>query len=458
MTDPLNPMPMVDPMNFGGAGMKSITDAVSGMIEPVESTIDLGGITTQYDALRNALAQLPQRTQSDAPRTSNFDQDFSKYKSRMSELVNYAPAPNFYDMASDLGAALLSDPMQNPFVGAGKGFSAFNERVKKQAEDRRIIDQKVAMQALQMAMDDERRAEEYLNQRDLKQIELQAKPYDPLQFEVDVIGPDGQPTGERKMVSVDPRNVYDVAAIKADPSAVEVKTPTSQTTIKTGGDGSELAKAEGKNLAKLHEELAKAATDGRAQNNLTSMFLAKLNKIGKNNYGVIAGKTLGLRRIGDELGIRYDSNLADQEVVQMLGTRIAMKLIGQTKGAITEMEMRLFLAASPGLSQTFEGAQLQAKLLERIANQNINLSRDYNAAQNTIHTDDMNDAQRANATRIWIDKWHENNPFLTGEERLELERATKTIVDPKMRLETDSFVDKLYGTGSSSTRMQDAFS
>ena len=64
---------------------------------------------------------------------SKFDTDVEKYKQTLESAMPPLRRPDFYDVASDLGAALLSAPSDaGAFRGIGIGLTNFNDIVKEQ--------------------------------------------------------------------------------------------------------------------------------------------------------------------------------------------------------------------------------------------------------------------------------------------------------------------------------------
>jgi len=364
--------------------------------------------------------QIEEMLQALQPKPFDFDASYKKYSQRLAPYFSQSTRPTFYDMASDIGKAMLSaDPTAGAFRSAGIGFSNFNERLRKDRESRIALDRQIGLQAMQMATADERAATDYLNKLELERIKLAGKPYDPLIYEV----PDPK-TGETRTIEVDPRNQAEVAAIRMMPGAKQIKLADSQITIDSRTTPeSTYDKESAKTLNDLEAAWADEAKQGVSQNQLTGMFLYQLQKLGPEGFGVVEAGTMGARKLLDDLGIVYDSNIPDQELVNTLGTRIAMALVGQTKGAITEMEMRLFLAASPTLASTYEGALKQAALLQRIGDLNIRRAEDWNkAVQEGILESAETASDRLRIARSWELGWQKKNPFLTAEETGELRR------------------------------------
>ena len=445
-----NPFDVMDPNAPANAAassaMGAITDAVGQMPDPMAMSGELNqSDTSDVDSqISEIMAQLNQVEQ----QPKAFDQNFENYRNRLSGVFTRSPRPTIFDLASDLGASLLADTTQDPYAGLGRGFSQFNKRFEKNKKERIALDQQIGMKAMEMALTDERNAEKYLNERLLKRIELSGKPFAPLIYEIDELGVDGSPTGNRVQVQVDPRNISEVQAIKSNPSAKLIR--GSQVNIdQSTSKPSEFYKGQGKNLSALFKRIDGDYDNAKSQNDLTNSFLNKLNTLGKDNFGLLASNTLGARKFLSELGITLGKNIKDQELINTLGTRIAMGLVGQTKGAITEMEMNLFIAASPSLASSYEGAILQATYLQRIANMKIKVSEEFNdAVASGILDDADNDAKRYSIAKRWEQRWHKNNPLFTPEETQELRNfaAEEPEVAKALRKEIKSDQDSLKST------------
>lgn len=362
------------------------------------------------------------------PKPFDFDASFEKYSQRLAPYFSQSTRPTFYDMASDIGKAMLSaDPTAGAFRSAGIGFSNFNERLRKDKESRLALDRQIGLQAMQMAMADERAATDYLNKLELERIKLAGKPYDPLIYEV----PDPE-TGETYTIEVDPRNPVEVATIRRIPGARQIKLADSEINIdsRTTPESTE-DKESAKTLIELEKAWADEAKQAMSQSQLAGLFLNQVEKLGPENFGTVEAKTKTARQILSGLGIAYDSSkdkevLADQILVDTLGTRIAMALVGQTKGAISNAEMNLFLQASPTLASTYEGAILQASLLRRLSNLSIKRARDWGkAVQDGILSGAETPAARLRAARNWELSWQQKpeNTFLTPDQNARLRKA-----------------------------------
>ena len=102
-----------------------------------------------------------------------FEQNVQKYQQRLSPYAYQAPRMNIYDLASELGAGLLSTPNTggaSAFTGLGVGFTRASERMKADRIAKEKSVREMGMMAAQLAMQDEQKANEFLNQITLKMM------------------------------------------------------------------------------------------------------------------------------------------------------------------------------------------------------------------------------------------------------------------------------------------------
>lgn len=367
--------------------------------------------------------------------TFDFDESYEKYKSRLAPYFSQSSKPTFYDLASDLSAAILSaDPTMGPFSAMGKGFVTFNQRLRKERENRVSLDRQLGLKALELAMADEKSAIDFLNKMELERIKNAKKPYDPLIYEVPQFDSKGDPIlddlGKQKVetIEIDPNNSAEVALIRSAKGARQIKLPTSSISVDARpGTGRYQTKA-GEALIKLEDEIFAEARAGVSQNQLVDGFLAQLSRLGPKEFGLLASKTLGARKFLQDIGLRPDDSIKDQELALTLGTRIAMGLVQQTKGAISNREMDLFLAASPALGSSYDGAMEQAKYLRKISNYNIKRADAVGAFQDSDDFQKLEtDSDRLRAVRRFLLKYDQDprNSMFTPVERERLEQLAK---------------------------------
>ena len=420
----------------------------------------------RIDRLRKQAEEIIAKRQQEAldaqreKRDEAFTYGMERYKKQLAPLLSSSPRPTLFDLASDLGAAMLAAPADaGAFRSAGTGFAAFNDRLRAHRQEKRQVDQQVALKAFELAKADEKEANDYLNQYNLKRLEIANRTPNYETYEYDYTDP---ATGDvsRRTVTLDENNPADMALIRGGtdakgqttapelPNAVQVKKPDVALNM---GSSSALSDAQGKSLAEAFEKMAKDAEAGYYQGNMLQELDIVLNNLGPENVGFIEGKTLGIRKVLSELGLKADESISDQELLNTLGTRIAMQLIGDTKGAITEMEMRLFIAASPGLTSSYEGLLKQASYLKRIAYLNQKLFADFNADEQLFADMDaaQSDSQKARIYNNWLVKWRQSpeNQFLSEGQLGELNRfaAQESEVAKSYRLAHPSRLGQFEG-------------
>ena len=380
---------------------------------------DLDGLLEQ--AAKSEAKPAPQEESEEQKDSRTFTDRYDEYKRRLGPLMAQSERPTLYDLAADIGAAMLAAPADTgPFASSAAGFIAFNKRLRKQRDDKRKVDQAIALKAFEMAREDEKAAEDYLNQVSLERIKLANKAPKMQNYQYDETDP---ATGEtrQRIVSVDENNQLELAAIRSLPNARRVSSAGTEVNI-TQPDPSKFMERRGQSLNDSIVGIEEARNAGVEQQRLINMMQVALSRLGEN-VGVVEAKTLPFRKLLNDMGIRYDGKLGDQELLNTLGTRIAMQLIGDTKGAITEMEMRLFIAASPGLASSKGGLLKQSEYLKRIADLNVKLANDFYSnedLQNKLGDPELNDVQRAAAYNQWYANWQRSNPFLDPTELSEL--------------------------------------
>ena len=164
-------------------------------------------------AAKSEAKPAPQEESEEQKDSRTFTDRYDEYKRRLGPLMAQSERPTLYDLAADIGAAMLAAPADTgPFASSAAGFIAFNKRLRKQREDKRKVDQAVALKAFEMAREDEKAAEDYLNKVSLKRLELAGKATKMQNYEYDEVDP---VTGETRRVTVpvDENNKLELAAL-----------------------------------------------------------------------------------------------------------------------------------------------------------------------------------------------------------------------------------------------------
>ena len=154
-------------------------------VNPFEGKIDLSGIDP--NTLRLELMRMRQPT---------YEDRFEKFQSRLAPYATQGRRLNFYDVASELGAAILATPATGTvYEGIGRGFANISARIKANREDNKKAEQQVALQAANLAMQDEQKAEDFINKYSLELLKQSNDPGDLITIEFDEMVPQTDEAG-----------------------------------------------------------------------------------------------------------------------------------------------------------------------------------------------------------------------------------------------------------------------
>jgi hypothetical protein len=132
--------------------------AVINPIDPFASDVSVNATDDNLSELANLLKERMQ------PR--NYEDNIEKYQQRLEPYIAKPSRMGFYDLASQLGAGLLSTPNTggaSAFTGLGVGFSNASAEMKQKQEAYAKAKQEIGLQAAQMAMQDEQKANAFLD-------------------------------------------------------------------------------------------------------------------------------------------------------------------------------------------------------------------------------------------------------------------------------------------------------
>jgi hypothetical protein len=334
---------------------------------------------------------------------------------------------NFYELAGTLGKNLLAaDPTAGAFRGLGLGFAEFTEAQKVKRLQRQQLDREVALKAFELAREDEQASTKLLNDYHLERIKAANRAYKPLTFNKPILDASGKPTGQTEKVFVDAFDrvgIEELQALGAEPvdtAAVNINNPVI----------SPEAKQAAQSLIALYDQGFEQADVAEDQQNMIEQFEYELSKLDEDDFGTLASITLTARKLANGLGlINQEDKISSQELINTLGTRIAMNLVALTKGAISNKEMELFLAASPGLGSTKSGAKKQIEYMTRIAYLSAKRQADLTQALKNgevYNADEPADMKLVKA-QAWLLEWRKKNRFLTTEQRRELRDAVNEV-------------------------------
>jgi hypothetical protein len=387
--------------------------AVIDPIDPFASNVDVSASDATMQDLAGKLG--------------NYDQNFSKYKERLAPYSYQAPNMSIYDLASELGAGLLSTPNTggaSAFTGLGVGFTRASDKMKKNQEANAKAQQQIGLQAAQFAMQDEQKAIEYLNQYAIKKIDSANKKVDYITFEYDEVDEaNGTTTTQSQTFANIPSNADDINDIINNKNGREVKPPT--TAINMPGDDTSFADQEAyKSINKesdAYEAKSKASDLIKDQVNQAYILANEIEEAG-GSFGPLSKSTLGARELISGLGFGEfllgdaEAAIAPQKALNQLSMGFTMAIVSQTKGAISDREMKLFISASPTLGSTKDGYMKQLELLERLAVRDLDFYNDYVDKMIVLE----NEGLKGRKLQLQLDKftanWASENPLFTPDE------------------------------------------
>jgi hypothetical protein len=358
-----------------------------------------------------------------------FDDRFNEYKSKLAPLFGAAPRRrNFYDLASALGEGILaSDPTAGPYGGLARGFAQFNKDSRKAADEARTIQRQIALKAFEMARQDETMAAEYLQKAQLELIKQGNKGTKFIAWEIPELDDAGNPTGKtirRSAAETDLATQQEYQDLGGYPVT------GGGTSVNVGGQAtSGFLKKRGDLFAAAVSKWGEEAELARSQKNLLDTASSLSANLDADDRGRLASVTLPLREFMIDLGWADAKTVEAQQLVKSFGTRIAMGLIGQTKGAISNAEMTLFLASSPGLAMTKGGYDRLIGYLNRINQKSIDFQEAYSDAVASGSFDEAlesgNDEKIASSISRWQARWHRENPLFSDQEKPEFQALAK---------------------------------
>ena len=200
------------------------------------------------------------------------------------------------------------------------------------------------------------------------------------------------------------------------PNAKLIKQPQTQVTIGSGNDSLSDQRAKSFSTAlDLIKEEAKNAEEVLFNVNQLEQAAERANY----ETGLVAEKTFGIRKFFNELGVRYDANIDDQELINTINTRLALLLVAQTKGPISDREMTTFQRAMPGLAASPGGLKKQIKFMRALANYQKKFFDDFimnDDIQEKIGSQKLSISQKENAFERFRLQWKKDNPRIIADD------------------------------------------
>lgn len=360
----------------------------------------------------------------------DYDASFAKYQARLASMAPQQPKMTVYDLAAELGRGLLQTPNTggaSAYTGLGVGFSNVSQKIKEDEEMYAKQNQEIAMMAANLAMQDEQKAKDYLNQIALKRIDAVNKDVDYKVLEYDDIV-DGKTVTKRVRLPETVAGNAEINNIYATQQNVrEIKPATTAINMPGVNEADkEALKQIYKNQTVFQEKsIASNATLDQVDE---ARFLA--TEVGAKNFGPLARGTLKLREFVDGIGwgdlLEDPTKIPPQKALNQLSMNFTMGIVSQTKGAISNKEMQLFIDASPTLGSTFDGYMKQLELLERLASRDSDFYKAYINKQAELNKpDDQGKKLGFYEQQLELEKltatWKSENPLFEPEERAMLE-------------------------------------
>ena len=363
----------------------------------------------QYTDLYNRLSQ------------TDFDASYDKYMQRLSQFAPEQPKMSIFQVASELGKGLLSTPntgVGSTYQGLGVGFDNISTRLKADREMNEKRRREVAMMATQMAMQDEQKANDFLNDIALQRISAANK-------KVDYITLEYQEGGETQSIRLPDTNQYaeQINDIIQNKGGREVKPATTQINM-PGGEQPGDKKAIDQ-IFKDQESFGEKAEASNSTIDQVNQARLLAEEIGPEDFGPFARSTLYIREFVDGLGfgdlLENPDVIAPQKALNQLSMSFTMGIVSQTKGAISDREMKLFIQASPTLGSTYEGYMKQLELLERLASRDSDFYSQYLDEYTRLIDEGVGPQKMQAQLEKFATNWKKNNPLFTREETKQLQ-------------------------------------
>tara|TARA_R100001591_G_scaffold72471_1_gene80643 strand:+ start:35 stop:1417 length:1383 start_codon:yes stop_codon:yes gene_type:complete len=363
----------------------------------------------QYTDLYNRLSQ------------TDYDASYDKYMQRLSQFAPEQPKMSIFQVASELGRGLLSTPntgVGSTYQGLGVGFDNISTRLKADREMNEKRRREVAMMATQMAMQDEQKANDFLNDIALQRISAANK-------KVDYITLEYQEGGETQSIRLPDTNQYaeQINDIIQNKGGREVKPATTQINM-PGGEQPGDKKAIDQ-IFKDQEIFGEKSEASIATLDQVSQAKDLAEQVGPENFGPFSRATLQMREFVDGIGfgdlLENPDVIAPQKALNQLSMSFTMGIVSQTKGAISDREMKLFIQASPTLGSTYDGYMKQLELLERLARRDRDFYEDYLKEYMRLIDEGEGPQKMQAKLELYRTNWAENNPLFSKEETRELQ-------------------------------------
>tara|TARA_R110002020_G_scaffold31578_1_gene98269 strand:+ start:168 stop:1199 length:1032 start_codon:yes stop_codon:yes gene_type:complete len=180
--------------------------------------------------------------------------------------------------------------------------------------------------------------------------------------------------------------------------------------------------------ADTYEAKSKASDSIVDQVNQAYILSQQIKQAG-GSFGPASKTFLPIRELVSGLGFGEfllgdaEAAIAPQKALNQLSMGFTMAIVSQTKGAISDREMNLFINASPTLGSTEQGYFKQLELLERLARRDKDFYKDYVDRRIELNEQGMTGERLALELDKFTSTWTDENPLFTPDEVTFLEDA-----------------------------------
>ena len=376
--------------------------------------------------------------QINSKKEEDYNKTFNRYQQRLSTLQEPSRNFDFFDLATSLSQG-LSAQMQTDrpnSIGAGLalGFNKASETMRQTQADDRKAKQQVALEAARLAMTDEQKANDFLNQVSLLRIKEANNPKSHIRIEGvaseqtnALLGRDetiGSPSfisirdGGTNQIKIDELTDLGWATVTDPSSIVNIDQKTETTADK------ESAKAQADFQSKILDE-SSASSSTRDTITQARMNANKLTENGlyPERYGAVPEMTNWTRNVMAGLDFNIDKDrLAAEDLGNQLGVGFAMATVALTKGAISNREMEMFLQAAPTMGRTYLGYIEMLNYMDRMATRTEDFAEAYMLEKRRIEDVAETTGKKLTNSQVNDDlalfgvTWKRNNPLFTSEE------------------------------------------
>ena len=372
----------------------------------------------------------------------DYEANQKKYADRLATFTPSAPSADIFDLATSISQGLSAQKQtdQPNSIGGGfaLGFNAFSQQVKKERDQYAKEKNQIALQAAQLAMQDEQKAIQFINDYEIAAINNANKELKFIDIEYDEEQEDGTTVRVTKPFENTRSNAKVIRNTIKNKNGKRVTTPQTVVNMPDPSAGLQLKSAidamEKDRVIYNAKAMAADATIGQVNEAflIAQTALQEGRDAGQTDdeiFGPFSSSTLKARELVVNLGfgslLEAEGTVAPLKALNQLSMNFVMGIVSQTKGAISEKEMELFINASPTIGSTADGFLSQLAMLEKLATRDKKFYQDYLTEKGNLIKEGANPVEQNNKLQLFASQWREKNPFLTKKDIIRLNKALK---------------------------------